>query len=98
MYTPSASRCLRSAARYLTISLILNLWGMSLAALTRDLIHWRYNAVTQGGPYAHERFHETQPIVAGDEIVDIGRRRSATVRPVRLSTGPFEKGECPGRC
>ena len=28
MYTPSASRCLRSAGRYLTISPILNLWGM----------------------------------------------------------------------
>ena len=28
MYTPSASRCLRSAERYLTMSPILNLWGI----------------------------------------------------------------------
>ena len=87
MYTPSASRCLRSAGRYLTISPILNLWGISFP--TRDLIHERNDTAWQSGPYVHKRLRQAPSWLVTNS--HIGRRRSATVGHVRASHRPLEK-------
>ena len=52
---------LQFAGRYLTMSPILNLWGISFSA--RDLFHERYNMTPYCGlRYSHERFREPQAV------------------------------------